>query len=118
MTALPHLTQAEGMVGCMPTGLGNSQDCDDIATFEDFQAAACSAFEKTLMAAKEVQKEFCSFVVQLNSSAKRPFSGINREKLLQRLISETASPYTGTRLFHISLGQQFSRIFLKRRKVQ
>lgn len=102
----------------MPTELGRLQDCIEITTFEDFQAAACSAFEKTLNAAKEVQTEFCSFVVQLNSPAKRPFSGINREKLLQRLIIETASPYTGARPFHISLGQQFSRIFLKRRKVQ
>ena len=118
MTTLPQLPQAEGVVCCISTELGRSQDWQEIATFETFQAAAYSAFEKTLNAAKEVRMEFCSLVGQLNGAAKRPFHGINKEKLLQRLISETASPYTCARLFHISLGQQFSRIFLKRRKVQ
>jgi len=117
MTALPHLPLVE-VLGFNPNAQFQPGSCEDLAAFEDFQASACSAFSATLNAAKGVQREFCSLLAQLNSLTKWPTSGLNREKLLQRLVIEAAVPYTGPRYFHISLNQQFSRIFLKRRKVQ
>jgi len=93
-------------------------DCNYLADIESFQACACSAFTATLTTAQDVQKEFSFLLVHMNNAMKSSSPGMNREKLLQRLIIEATVPYAGLRLFHISLGQQFSRIFLKRRKVQ
>lgn len=118
MTALPILPAVKTPPCSEPNTQWQLAYCDDLANFEKFQASACGAFNATLKAAKDAQKEFGSLIAQLNSLTKWPTSGINREKLLQRLVIEAAVPYIGPRFFHISLSQQFSRIFLKRRKVQ
>jgi len=115
MTSLPYLPPVD------QTLCGQKDQpvqLHDLADFEAFQAFASSAFDATLNAAKEVQNEFCSLTGLLNSVAKNPLSGLNKEKILQRLVIETVFPKVGPRFYHISLGQQFNRIFLKRRKVQ
>lgn len=115
MAALPYLPPVDQTLFA-----GNQQQfqLDALAAFATFQIAAVSAFDATLEAAQDVQKEFCSLTVVLNSAVKSPLQGMNKDTLLQRLILETISPQSSPRLFHISLGQQFNRIFLKRRKVQ
>jgi hypothetical protein len=115
MAALPYLPSVDQTLFA-----SNRQQfqLEEIADFAVFQASAVRAFDATLAAAQDVQKEFCSLAVVLNSAAKSPLLGMSKETLLQRLIIETLSHQSSPRLFHISLGQQFNRIFLKRRKVQ
>lgn len=115
MTALPYLPSLDQTLSAEKVQQTHQSALSD---YEEFQVCASSAFDATLIAAKEVQNEFCSLTMLLNSAVKSPLPGLNKEKILQRLVIETVSPKVGPRFYHISLGQQFNRIFLKRRKVQ
>lgn len=113
-TPLPSLDEAISYPGHTPPQSFLSETLELIRQFQD---SAENSFSTVLTAAKEARAEFEAYLLFLNSGSRSPWCDTTKEKLLTRMIIETVAPSTTPRLFHISLGHQFSRMFLKRRKI-